>query len=135
MIKIKRLNLRAWIKDEKVFLKVFQIHLNCYGEIEEIGVKYGDEIGNRLTFLPKGNFELLQYTGLKDIKAQAICEGDILKLGHYNFEEKGFYAVEGEYEVKYNEDSAAFCLDESPLYYLLYELAYDVEVVSNKYEK
>ena len=67
---MREIKFRAWSIQHKCICEVRYIDF----ETEQIGV----EVRGKPTLLPLDEFELMQYTGLKDKQGKEIYEGDIL---------------------------------------------------------
>lgn len=67
----REIKFRAWFPEMKV---MFNVDIMCHATRS---VKY-----NGCWY---GVYELMQYTGLKDKNGKEIYEGDIIKVGGYNF--------------------------------------------------
>lgn len=131
----REIKFRAWDKKTKSMIReVFEVGLGCNNNPEQWLV--GDD---RQT----NNFELMQYTGLKDKNGREIFEMDILKGREIVVKSNGkfqtinpdeYYKVifnKGQFVVKNLQSEHS---TELPIYHFMFEDWMDVEKVGNIYE-
>ena len=89
---MREIKFRAWLKEHKTMVNVAEIDID-----HQLIYHYGfdDFEGNFENF---NSIELLQYTGLKDMRGKEIYEGDIVTLHN------------GKYKVIFNTEEARFVL-------------------------
>lgn len=76
---MREIKFRAWDKEEKKMTEIFEIGGNnsiCYRDIEDVYMCGKDDLGCL-------EFEIMQYTGLKDKNGKEIYERDIIKNNRY----------------------------------------------------
>ena len=140
---------KAWHKVEKVMCDVSVINFDQGAFL--IGVKKGeDEIGDKY-FVPAptdgrfcnfDEFELLEYTGLKDKNGKEIYEGDLLNEIRYppdkngNYDSVPVFIKENIVQVGFNE--GCFTADEAHLWRFISNIGdnekTDYEIIGNIYE-
>lgn len=128
---------RLWAKEDQKLLHVSSIHFNSKG------IQYVDVVGHVTkqdrTYASKTNriyrdYELMQYTGLKDKNGVEIYEGDIVEIQQPTSYERG--------DISFREGAFAFTSREYPngeraivfLHSVHYQNNWKVEVIGNIYE-
>lgn len=124
---MREIKFRVW---DKINKKMYE-----WGQFR-IKVNRGGGCQMMLTFnaVPKGPYELMQYTGLKDENGKEIYESDIIG---YDLCSKNDIAYGGYKEsgaVKYIDDGFFVELDDSNFMRLKAFLDYEAEVIGNIYE-
>ena len=116
---MREIKFRAWLKDRKA---IFEVVLINY--VTKKVTYLLERVGHLLSIRDEkfNNIELMQYTGLKDMREKEIYEGDIL---FESFGEEYFKVVfeDGSFRVETEEYSLP-----------LKEYAHICEVVGNIYE-
>lgn len=129
-----RFKFRAWDNEDKKMWKVVAISDSIWGDCEEAHIRICDfdkspgdkETNVRLSV----NFDLMQYTGLKDKNGRDIYEGDVVQVKLYfglaKF--KVIFANGGFYFNGISEKSSGYSR-------FIYEYKdFDVEAIGNIYE-
>lgn len=117
---MREIKFRAWDKKEKKIVDDFfeSWDLVLYQGGNDVGYHLEDDSGEPI----KGEWELMQYTGIKDKNGKEIWEGDIIKE---------FYNGEN-YEVGFYE-GAFYPIPHDVLQETLGEIE-ECEVIGNKFE-
>ena len=132
MDKLKReIKFRAWDKKEKKMVSnPITWNEDCEGCVEDKGINDG--------FVDWGNWELMQYTGLKDSKGKEIYEGDIVTYNITGWDEEINEEYNNQFKgiVEYYYDKFVIKFSESKLSKISHELgmARESKVIGNIYE-
>lgn len=125
----REIKYRAWLKEKKKMVNVFLMSLTE----KWIGYQifYKEEKKKKIEFSDSENFELMQYTGLKDKNGKEIYEGDVIKLIYFR---DGRRRETGKV-VFLNHQASFGIIDRDGNEYPLYRnTAEQIEIIGNIYE-
>lgn len=96
---MKEIKFRAYLKDEKRFVDI--ISINFARQM----ILFYDKLYKMYRCRKFKDFELMQFTGLKDINRKEIYEGDILKINDKYIRKVAYCGVCTSYILMYYEDN------------------------------
>jgi len=120
---MREIKFRAWDKKRKFIFRVTELVWDFLSKVE---------IKDRTTgfVLKENDYDLMQYTGLKDKNGKEIYEGDILSYGMWS-DDKGSCI----YKVYWNEEDALFdTLDLRHNQEMTHVETFGAEIIGNIYE-
>ncbi|MCL4581419.1 hypothetical protein YWH7199_08420 [Fusobacterium nucleatum YWH7199] len=118
---MREIKFRAWLKEKKIMGEVLGI------DILHKEIFFSNEDVDCYEHTDFKNIELMQYTGLKDMKEKEIYEGDIL---FESFREKYYKVIfeNGSFRAEFEGDFEEYSFD------LIDVVAQGYEVVGNIYQ-
>lgn len=124
----REIKFRVWDNEEKVMFQPMLIDYMTNNEKSPCGVwrQIGQASDNGLWIY---NFELLQFTGLKDRNSVEIYEGDIVNMPVFTRENKG--QVNHPFEIFYMNGSYRIGGDNIGTWAFLHDRSNEIEVIGN----
>lgn len=133
---MREIKFRAWNKEDKKMYKVVRIEKSIYGycEVDNLlicGLE-ADEHLKETDVRVSYDYELMQYTGLKDCKGKEVYEGDIVKYKAGTDEGIGYIKFEFSCFMIYWTNNKTFNDSFSSMFYT--QCSSEIEVIGNIYE-
>ena len=121
---MREIKFRAWLKEKKEMIDNARPDFFC----KQLNYLRGNSAGGQdVLGVSTEDIELMQYTGLKDMREKEIYEGDVLSNGN---DEKPYKVIfeNGSYRAEFEEDFEEYSFD------LIDVVAQGCEIIGNIYE-
>jgi len=121
---MREIKFRAWLKEKKEMIDNARPDFFC----KQLHYLRGNSAGGQdVLGVSTEDIELMQYTGLKDMREKEIYEGDVLSNGN---DEKPYKVIfeNGSYRAEFEEDFEEYSFD------LIDVVAQGCEIIGNIYE-
>lgn len=121
---MREIKFRAWLKEKKEMIDNARPDFFC----KQLHYLRGNSAGGQdVLGVSTEDIELIQYTGLKDMREKEIYEGDVLSNGN---DEKPYKVIfeNGSYRAEFEEDFEEYSFD------LIDVVAQGCEIIGNIYE-
>lgn len=118
---MREIKFRAWDNDEEVMYEADECIISFDAIGNDIYIKCASDIEALYSY------ELMQYTGLKDINGKEIYEGDIVKIQTVKVNEQDYIIG----KVVYSEYEGMYLTNKG---YILGRVSHRTEVIGNIYE-